>query len=578
MPTLSFYTRGVYTPYMSIKRKKRNGRVYLEEHKSVRVDGKVKSIFVRYIGPENEIKKGKMPKRRVLDRIQMSRSTRAGDVRLLWQIAQDLDFPGIIDRICCQESYFPGPSPGKFLTVWAINRIVDPESCTQLERWAPTTDLPLLTGIEPEFFNKEAFLSSLDFICYHDSKTQQMVNHTNTIDDTLYQHWRHSNPLPAGEKETVAYDLTSVLFFGVTCPLAEFGHKAKDTKCKQANLALLVSKYDKFPIAHFVYNGKRNTSSTVKNLIARMFEVAIEPGTIVWDRGNVSKDHVNEVESTGWNLICGVPKNSNEAREIINSTDVKIEPGTFVHKSKSDHIYAVKTRKQLFGKERSVVVYLNQERCVNKINDQNLALSEIGIKLNILGDDGKDKSEAELHKNIDSIVGNWKDYFHIRVKRKSNGPRIEWKYKKREVAKREKSYGKYLLLSTDESLSAEDIIKAYFEKDYIEKVFRTLKTTERIEPVRHRLDPRVRAYIFVCVLAYRLLSVLHFKIEKTKGKENPWEKSFDLLNNLSRVERTEVGFGKEVKIWYLNVTKEIIDSLKVIGMKDLLKEEKKLKV
>ena len=39
-----------------------------------------------------------------------------------------------------------------------------------------------------------------------------------------------THPLPPGERETLAYDLTSVLFFGVTCPLAELGYNAQDVE------------------------------------------------------------------------------------------------------------------------------------------------------------------------------------------------------------------------------------------------------------------------------------------------------------------------------------------------------------
>ncbi len=167
---------------------------------------------MRYLGPEEKVKAGEKPKRRVLDRLDIKRSYRAGDVRLLWRIAMDLGLVEIIDRICCQKSCVESPSPGKFLTVWAINRVIDPESCTQLERWVPSTDLPLLTGINPELFTKDA-LSSLDFVCYHDLAINRVIDHTPTIDDTLYQRWRYDHPLPPGNTETVAYDLTSVLFY-----------------------------------------------------------------------------------------------------------------------------------------------------------------------------------------------------------------------------------------------------------------------------------------------------------------------------------------------------------------------------
>jgi len=563
---------------MSIKRHKRGNRVYLSEYKQVRDGKKVKSVFVRYLGPEDKLKAGEKPKRRVLDCLDLKRSYRAGDVRLLWSIAQDLGLIETIDRICCQESHLEGPSPGKFLTVWAINRIVDPESCTQLERWVPSTDLPLLTGISPELFTKDAFLSALDFVCYHDLSSNRVVDNTATIDDTLYQRWRYDHPLPPGDRETVAYDLTSVLFYGVTCPLAELGYNTKGIKRRQVNLALLVSKNDMYPVAHFIYNGNRNTSSTVRDLLSRLKETAIKPGTIIWDRGNVSKDHVKIVESAGWKLICGVPKTSNEVRAIIEAIDVPLDPTTFIHKSRLGHIYAVKTKGNLFNRGRSVTVYVNQERRAKDINARNEALAGIVEELDALSERGGDWSEARLHKEIKAIVGPWDGLVQTTVKRKGSGPRIEWKYRKRQIAGLERSYGKHLLLSTDESLSAGEVVKTYFEKDFVEKVFRTLKTTEDLEPVRHRLEHRVRAYMFVCVLAYRILSGLRFRVGESLGDDKSCERTYELLRDLGHVERVDVGFGKEVKTWYLNVPKSVKVMLRKIGMKDLLKEEIRLEV
>lgn len=153
---------------MAIKRHKRGNRVYLAEYKSIRQGKKVISKFIRYIGPEDKISTSEKPRKRVLDRLNFSSSYRAGDVRLLWAIAENLGFIPIIDRICCGKSRIEGASPGKLLTIWAINRVIDPESATQLERWTPTTDLPYLAGIPANEFTKDAFLSALDFVCMDD--------------------------------------------------------------------------------------------------------------------------------------------------------------------------------------------------------------------------------------------------------------------------------------------------------------------------------------------------------------------------------------------------------------------------
>ncbi len=241
-----------------------------------------------------------------------------------------------------------------------------------------------------------------------------------------------------GESETVAYDLTSVLFFGISCPLTELGYNTKHAQQLQVNLALLVSKNDKCPISHFIYNGR-----------------------------------------TG-------------------------------------HIYAKRTTGKLFGEKRSVVVYTNQERRTSKINDQNEVLAYIGEELNALSEKRKDWSEARLHKAIDGIVGSG--------------------------------------------------------KDFVEKVFRTLKTTEEMEPVRHRLEQRVRVYIFVCVLAYRLLAYLQWRLENLSDHKDVWKEADAFLHDLERVERVEIRLGHQVRIWHLNLTGISEKTLEMIGFKDLLKE------
>ena len=88
---------------MAIKRHRRGNRIYVSEYKNTRVNGKVKSQFIRYIGTEVADKKVK-PSVKTLDRVKSTGSTRAGDIGLLWAVAQDLNIPAYLringPRIC----------------------------------------------------------------------------------------------------------------------------------------------------------------------------------------------------------------------------------------------------------------------------------------------------------------------------------------------------------------------------------------------------------------------------------------------------------------------------------------------
>ena len=121
-----------------------------------------------------------------------------------------------------------------------------------------------------------------------------------------------------------------------------------------------------------------------------------------------------------------------------------------------------------------------------------------------------------------------------------------------------------------------DQCRGYFSKDFVEKVFRTLKTDVEVEPVRHGLEQRVRAYLFVCMLAYRLAAALRYQMEEA-GVGGELAEYLDLLlRDLARVEKVEVRLGNEVRTWFLNVTTRVGEGLKLLGKRELLKEETRL--
>ena len=240
---------------MAIKRHKRGDRVYLAEYRTIRVDGKVKSVYVRYIGVEGEPRITRKSRKNKELNVEFSRTTQTGDVTVLWHLAEKIGIPKIIDQVSLGSNHSMTISPGKILSVWAINRIVDPESTTELPEWVQATDLPLLSGIPPKSFTKDVFLDSLDFIGSKDTDADRIFDLSFQIEDQLCQRWRQVYPLPPGKREVIAYDMTAILFFGDTCPIASLGHNAEHIPRKQVNLAIVVSKFDRYPIAHFPIPG-----------------------------------------------------------------------------------------------------------------------------------------------------------------------------------------------------------------------------------------------------------------------------------------------------------------------------------
>lgn len=78
-------------------------------------------------------------------------------------------------------------------------------------------------------------------------------------------------------------------------------------------------------------------------------------------------------------------------------------------------------------------------------------------------------------------------------------------------------------------------------------------------------------YIFVCVLAYRLLAYLEWRLQELSDRKNVWHEADEFLRDLERVERVQVRLGHQVKIWHLNLTGKSRKTLEMIGFKEMLK-------
>jgi len=67
--------------------------------------------------------------------------------------------------------------------------------------------------------------------------------------------------------------------------------------------------------------------------------------------------------------------------------------------------------------------------------------------------------------------------------------------------------GKFLLSTSDDTLSAEDVALGYKQLLEVERAFRDLKHTLELRPVYHRKEERIRAHVSLCFLALMLVRV-----------------------------------------------------------------------
>ena len=86
---------------------------------------------------------------------------------------------------------------------------------------------------------------------------------------------------------------------------------------------------------------------------------------------------------------------------------------------------------------------------------------------------------------------------------------------KTKVKAEEKLDGRYLLRTSDDTLSPEDVVLGYKQLYEVEDAFRTLKTTLDMRPVYHWLEDRIRAHIVLCWLALLLVRIASVRTGQT---------------------------------------------------------------
>jgi hypothetical protein len=109
---------------------------------------------------------------------------------------------------------------------------------------------------------------------------------------------------------------------------------------------------------------------------------------------------------------------------------------------------------------------------------------------------------AELHKLYGKLSAK-RGYKRLLRQTKTGKLRID----RAAVKAEEHLDGKFLLRTSDPTLSAEDVALGYKQLLEIERAWRDMKTTLDLRPVHHRKEDRIRAHVLLCWLALLLIRI-----------------------------------------------------------------------
>jgi transposase len=124
-------------------------------------------------------------------------------------------------------------------------------------------------------------------------------------------------------------------------------------------------------------------------------------------------------------------------------------------------------------------------------------------KVRFLIKSGKYGGQDKIGVRIGKIIDKFKVAKHFNLNIRDGG--FDYEIDDDKVTAEAGLDGIYIIRTSlpPEKMSTEDTVRSYKDLSKVERAFRTIKTVDlKIRPIRHHLENRVRAHIFLCMLAY----------------------------------------------------------------------------
>ena len=368
------------------------------------------------------------------------------------------------------------------------NRALAPSSKLAVEEWvAKDVHLDIEAPIQVQHLYR-----SMDFL----------LNNADAIQEEVYYATAQLLNLTV---DLIFFDTTNTYFEMEDTndsELLAFGKsKHKRDDLPQVTIGLAVTR-EGIPVRCWVLPGNQNDAKCVDKVQKDLNDWRL--GNVIWamDRGMTSEENRKNLQRAGGQYILGEKlRGPNINEEALN------RGGRFKKVNDNLHI------KEVFvgegsGRRRFVIAY-NPEQAEHDKHVRERNLERIEAELGALN---KQSGKAYLKSKYALLAHRSMGRY---LKELKSG---KLKVDRAKVRQAEKLDGKYLLSTSDKSLSAEDIALGYKQLMEVERAFRTLKSTLSLRPVYHTKDDRIRAHVLLCWLALLLVRITELETGSTWPK------------------------------------------------------------
>lgn len=403
--------------------------------------------------------------------VQVTRSVSHGAVFAILTLMQRLGMAKLLGS---------RPHPWHRLVLGMVAaRLANPGSKRFTRSWWDHTSLPALLGLEEGQVTVNELYEAMD----------ALLERQPAIEAALAK--KHLQ-----EGALVLYDLSSTYLEGRTCPLARYGHNRDKKRGKKQFTYGLLTNREGCPVAIEVFPGNTMDSSTVGKQIEKLRErFGFRRVVLVGDRGMIAQTRVEDLQQAGYGWITAL-----KAKDIQ-----RLHQEGALQLSVFDEVNLLEIEDPARPEERLVACRnpLVAEERRRKREDLLRATEAQFDKIRVRVEKGRLTESKEIGLAVGKVINRWKmgKHFELTIE-----PGVfEFRRKEASIEREAVLDGIYIVRTSvpRAEMAAAEVVASYKSLQNVEQAFRSMKTMQlELRPVFHRLEDRVRAHTFLCMLAY----------------------------------------------------------------------------
>jgi transposase len=299
--------------------------------------------------------------------------------------------------------------------------------------------------------------------------------------------------------ELVHYDVSSSSYTGKTCLLACFGHNRDGRRDLPCIVYGVMTDDEGRPLSVDVYPGNTADPTTVPEQMEKLQKrFGLQRVVVVGDRGMLTQTQIDVLrQRPGLGWISAL--RSEGIRKLIDKG--RLERSLFDEKNLAE------ISSPDFPGERLVACYnpILAERRQRK-RQELLQATEAQferIAREVARRTNKPLKKDAIGVKVGRVLNKYKVGKHFRLTIEDG--RFQWERRQKAIDEEAALDGIYVIRTSEaaENLSAENAVRGYKRLADVEQAFRSLKGLDLlVRPIYHRAADRVKAHIFVCLLAY----------------------------------------------------------------------------